>query len=258
MKARAIAMALIATLALAALARAEVTQHHNLRVSLSGAITPKALPRSGTAPVAVSLGGEISTTDGSKLPRLRVLRIEINRGGRLEDRGLATCPLVRILVASSDRARAACRQALVGSGNFEANIVLRGQAPYPTTGRLLIFNGRKGGAPVLLGHIYSSRPFATSFVITFKITKRPHGRFGTVLSASLPEALGNWGYVTGIEIKLSRRYSYQGKQRSYLSAGCPAPKGFGGASFPLIRTSFGFAGGVELSSTLNRTCRAKG
>lgn len=260
MKSRALALALLGAMLLgAAFAHAEVTQHHHLRVSLNADLAPRALPRHGQAPVAVSLSGDISATDGSKLPRLKTLRIEINRGGRLEEQGLPACPLSLILTASSQRALSACRGALVGSGRFDANIVLHGQAPYPTTGRLLIFNGRKGGVPVLLGHIYSSKPFATSFVITFKITTRPRGTFGTVLSASLPEALGNWGYVTGIEMKLSRSFSFHGKRRSYVSAGCPAPKGFVGAvAFPLIRASFGFDGGRQLSSTLSRSCRPKG
>jgi DNA-binding beta-propeller fold protein YncE len=234
-----------------------ITQRDHLRLALSGELAPRALPRTGTAPVAVSVGGDISTTDGSDLPRLRTLRIEINRGGRIEDRGLAVCPLSRILTATSDRALAACRPALVGSGVFHANIVLKGQAPYPSTGRLLVFNGRQEGKPVLLGHIYAKKPFATSFVITFKISHQAHGTFGTVLTASLPEALGGWGYVTGLEMKLSRRYSAGGERRSYLSAGCPAPKGLNKVPFPLMRASFGFEGGKTLSSTLTRTCTAR-
>ena len=257
MSRRVCALTLLGVLALVACAHAEVTQKGHLRVSLDGNLTSKALPRTGGAPVAVSLDGQISTTDGSALPRLKVLQIAINRGGRLEDRGLPVCPLAQIITATTDRARSICGSALVGSGSFDANIVLRGQAPYPTTGRLLVFNGRKGGRPVLLGHIYSSRPLATSFVIIFKIANRPHGTYGTVLSASLPEALGNWGYVTGIEMKLSRHYSFQGKRRSFLNASCPAPKGFGGAVFPLMRTSFGFDGGSNLISTLNRSCKAR-
>jgi hypothetical protein len=224
---------------------------------MQGDLAPKALPRTGLAPVSVSLGGDLSTTDGSDLPRLRTLRIEINRGGRLEEQGLPECPLSEIAVATSDRAAAACHGALVGSGSFHANIVLHGQAPYPTTGKLLLFNGRSGGKPVLFGHIYASHPFATSFVITFKIAERTHGTFGTVLSASLPEALGNWGYVTGIEMKLSRRYTFKGKRHSYLSAGCPAPKGLGAVPFPLLKASFGFDGGRKLKSTLNKTCKAR-
>jgi hypothetical protein len=255
---RVLALALLAVLAGGvAFAHAEVTQKDHLRISLDGKLTPKALPRTGTAPVAVSLGGQISTTNGSALPRLKVLQIEINRGGHLEDRGLPVCPLSQILTASTDRALSTCRGALVGSGSFNANIVLHGQAPYPTSGRLLVFNGRKGGKPVLLGHIYSSQPFATSFVITFKIANRPHGTYGTVLSASLPEALGNWGYVTGLDMKLSRHYSYGGKRRSFLSASCPAPKGFASAPFPLMRASFSFDGGHRLTSVLNRSCKAR-
>jgi hypothetical protein len=235
----------------------ESVQKGNLRVSLSGRIAPTALPRTGTAPVAILVGGRISTTDGSTLPQLKGLRIEFNRGGRLEDRGLPVCPLAQIEIASSARALSACRSALVGKGSFEANIVLRGQDPYPTTGRLLVFNGRKGGREVLFGHIYSSEPFATSFVITFKIAHRAKGAFGTVLTASLPEALGDWGYVTAIEMKLSRRYVAGGERRSFLSAGCPAPKGFPGAIFTLARTSFSFAGGRTLSQSLTRDCKVR-
>ncbi len=235
----------------------ESVQKGNLRVSMSGRISPTALPRTGAAPVSVFVGGQISTTNGAELPQLKGLRIEFNRGGRLEDRGLPVCPLQQIKIASSARALSACRSALVGSGSFEANIVLRGQEPYPTTGRLLVFNGRKGGKEVLFGHIYSSEPFATSFVITFKIAHRAKGTFGTVFTASLPEALGDWGYVTAIEMKLSRRYSAGGERRSFLSAGCPAPKGFPGAVFTLARTSFSFAGGKTLSSGLTRDCKVR-
>jgi hypothetical protein len=258
MRGRVLILALLLAAALATLADAEVTQRNHLRVVMQGELAPVALPRAGAAPVAVSLGGELSTTDGSDLPRLRTLRIEINKGGRLETKGLPECPLDQIAVATSDRALAACRKAQVGGGTFHANIVLRGQEPYPTTGKLLLFNGRSAGRSVLFGHIYASRPFATSFVITFKIAERGGGTFGTVLSASLPEALGNWGYVTGIQMKLSRNYRYRGARHSYLSASCPAPKGFGAVSFPLIKASFVFDGGRKLESTLNRRCRAKG
>jgi DNA-binding beta-propeller fold protein YncE len=236
----------------------EVAQKGKLRVAVSGRLAPQRLPRAGLAPIAVSLGGQISTTDASPLPQLRGLRIELNRHGRLEEEGLPVCPKRLIEVASTARALAACRGALIGQGDFHANIVLRGQPPYPTTGKLLVFNGREGGKPVLLGQIYASKPFATSFVIVFQIHHQTRGEFGTVLTASLLEALGNWGYVTAINLKLSRRYTYRGKRRSYLSAGCPAPKGFPGAIFDLARTQFSFAGGAKLTSTLTQSCRARG
>jgi hypothetical protein len=110
---------------------------------------------------------------------------------------------------------------------------------------------------VIYAHIYAPHPFATSFVIVFSISKGK-GRFGSVLSAHLPASLGTWGNLTGIELRLSRHYAYRGHSRSYLSAGCPAPKGVSSVSFVLARTSFVFDGGRSLSSSLNRTCHAVG
>jgi hypothetical protein len=240
-----------------ALAQAEVVGKGTLRLSLSGELSPRSLPRDGTAPTAVSIGGQVETTDGSAPPQLKTMRIEVNRNGRLDYAGLPVCPYDRIQPASTTRALAACGSSLVGKGSFTANIALGEQEPYSSKGRLLVFNGVSGGKPVLFGQIYSPSPFATSFVIVFNVQKIAHGTYGTVLSTSLPEALGSWGNLTGIEMTLSRRYSVKGTQHSYLSAGCPAPKGFPGATFPLMRSTFGFAGGQTLQSILIRDCKVR-
>jgi hypothetical protein len=74
-----------------------------------------------------------------------------------------------------------------------------------------------------------------------------------------PTGIGpDWGYVTGISLNLGRSFSFHGKRHSYLSAGCPAPKGVSIVSFPFARASFGFAGGQTLTSVLTRSCRARG
>jgi hypothetical protein len=235
-----------------------VVQKGNLRVAVSGRMAPRRLPRDGVAPISVSVGGEISTTDRTLPPQLKTLRIELNRHGRIDSTGLPTCDYDRIQPGSSSRALAACRLALIGRGSFTANITLAGQEPYPTKGALLVFNGRKGGKPVLFGHIYSGSPFATSFVIVFEIQKLRKGAYGTALNAPLPKAMDAWGRLTSLEMTLSRRYSHRGERRSFISAGCPAPKGFRSVPFPLARTSFAFEGGKKLSSTLTSTCSVRG
>jgi hypothetical protein len=186
------------------------------------------------------------------------MRIELNRHGHLDRAGLPTCPYDSIQPGSSDHAIAACRSALVGSGRFEAEITIAATEPIPSTGRLLLFNGIRGGRRVLFGHIYSDHPFATSFVIVFKISRARGGRYGTVLSAALPRAMESWGRLTGIEMTLSRRYSDAGTRHSFLSSGCPAPPGVGRLSFPLGRASFAFAGGKRLGSVFSAACRARG
>jgi hypothetical protein len=257
MRARAIlALFLALGLTCAALAPAEVLQHGHVRVKVTGAIAPQKLPRSGAAPIGVEIGGQIETTDGSPPPQLTSMAIELNREGVIDAKGLSLCPYSALEPASSARAMANCRSALVGRGSFQAEVSLTGQESYTAKGKLLAFNGRKAGKPVLFAHIYSPRPFATSFVITFKIKHASGRQFGTAMVAQLPQTLSSWGKLTGIELNLDRRYSVGGKRRSYLSAGCPAPKGFGKVSFPLARTSFGFAGGPTLRGTLTRSCKA--
>jgi DNA-binding beta-propeller fold protein YncE len=242
----------------AAATSSEIAQKGTLRVSVSAAMTPHSLPRTGSAPIAVSIAGAISTTDETEPPRLKGIRIELNRHGHLDATGIPTCPYDRIQPASSARALSACRSALVGKGHFQANIGLSGQAPYPTEGKLLVFNGARHGKPVLYGQIYSPHPFATSFVIVFAVSRISHGAFGTALVASLPKALGSWGYLTGIEMRLSRRYSFKGNRRSFLSAGCPAPRGFTKAVFPLARTGFSFAGRPSLETNVSDICLSRG
>lgn len=252
------ALALLVAGSLTALAGAEIVQKGKVRVAVSGRFSPQRLPRSGTAPIAVSVGGDITTTDKSAPPKLKTLTIELNRNGRLDTAGLPVCPYHSIQPASSTRALAACRPALVGRGSFKAEISLAGQEPYATKGTLLAFNGRRAGRPVLFGQIYAPRPFATSFVIVFAIKKGGKGSYGTTLSAYLPSSLRSWGNLTGIELRLSRTYVSGGRRHSYISAGCPAPKSLPGAPFPFARTSFGFQGGPTLSSVLIRTCQARG
>lgn len=258
---RAVALAALAlTLGGTALASATVTQSENVRVSVDGKLAPKKLPRKGAAPISVSVGWNISTADGSAPPKLKALKIEINRNGRLDYTGLPVCPYGKIQPASTQRALSNCRSSLVGQGSFEAEIALQGPEgeSYETGGKLLIFNGEAKGKPLLYGQIYTAHPFASSFVITFDVKTLHKGTYGTVLSAELPKALRSWGNLTGVKMKLQRRYGFEGSRHSFLSAGCPAPKGFRLASFKLARTSFSFSGAKQLSSTVAGSCTARG
>jgi DNA-binding beta-propeller fold protein YncE len=235
----------------------EVVQRRGVRVSFDGQLTPSALPRHGAAPVGIAVAAKIAATAGTAPPQLRKIAIAINRNGEFTTQGLPVCRLQQIQPSTTANALAACRGSLVGEGHFSANVKLPEQSPFPSAGKVLAFNGRLHGKPAILAHIYGTEPAPTSVVLPFLI-RATHGTYGSVLEASLPSATGSWGYVTGLKMTLRRLFSYRGKSRSYLSAGCPAPAGFPSAVFPLARTSFGFAGGPTLVSILNRSCRAKG
>jgi hypothetical protein len=248
---------LAALLAFAGAATAATIQQGNLRITVLSQIQPYKLPRTGTAPIAVFIAGHIATPSGAVPPQLQRMTIKVNRHGLLQSQGLPVCRLTDIQPGSSDRAIRNCGDALVGSGRFWASIVLPGQRPYPTRGRLLIFNGRKAGRPVLFAHIFTRLPFASSFVITFGLKDIDRGVYGTELSASFPQALGDWGFVDRIKLTLRRKYRYRGKQHSYFNAGCPAAKAAKSAVFPLALASFEFEGQRQISITVDKSCGVK-
>jgi hypothetical protein len=260
-RARAIALAL-AILGLfgagALLASAAVVQDQGLRITVLSQIQPFKLPRAEAAPIAVFVSGHIATPSGEVPPQLQKMVVKVNRHGLLQSQGLPTCTQEQVQPASDERALSQCGDALVGSGRFYATVVFPDQRPYPTRGRLLIFNGRVKGKPVLFAHIYTTNPFASSFVITFAIEQISEGPYGTELSASLPQALGNWGFVDRIKLTLKRKYTYRGQALSYFNSACPAPKGTKTVSFPLARASFYFAAHTPIALGVSKSCRVGG
>ena len=248
---------LAAVLAFGSLARAESVQSGSVRVSFSGNIDPSQLPRSGKAPIKVSVGTKIFPLKGKKAPQLRRLEIAINKNGILDTKGIPVCPLEMLQPSTTEDALRNCRDSLVGQGLFEAKVLLKGQASFPSQGKLYAFNSRIHGRPAILAHVYGTQPAPASFTLVFEVRKS-RGTFGTVLVSSLPEVTADSGYVTGISLTLGKTFSAHGQRHSYVSAGCPAPRGFHGAVFPFARASLDFAGGKHVSEVLTRSCGARG
>jgi hypothetical protein len=252
-----VCIAIAAVLCSVGIAVAEVVQQNHVRVSFQGELTPSRLPRSSPAPVTVSVAAKISPTDSKTLPQLRRMTIAINRYGQLDAGGLPVCRLEQIQPATTADALSACRRSLVGEGTFSAKVLLKGQAPFPSAGKVYAFNGELNGKPAVLAHVYGTQPAPTSYTLPFVVT-RSKGTFGMVFSASLPQVAGNVGYVTGLSLKLGKQYSSGGRRHAYLSASCPTPKGQGSAIFAFAKASFAFRGGHALQSTLTRSCQVRG
>ena len=254
------AVAIAATAALivsSAPASAETVVKGPAKVVVSGALKPKALPRNGTAPVSVSLAGRISATHKGALPQLRKISFAINSHGHIDLAGLPVCRVGHIQPSSNQEAIEACGSSLIGTGNFAANVKLPEQTPFPSVGKMLAFNGSLRGKPAIFAHVYGTVPASISYVLPFAVT-HTKGTFGTMLSANLPTIAGEWGHITQVAMTLGRTYRSHGQTHSYFTAGCPAPKGFNGAPFPLVKASFEFAGGLTLATTLNRHCKVAG
>ncbi|HTT95769.1 MAG TPA: hypothetical protein VMF55_13935 [Solirubrobacterales bacterium] len=233
---------------------AEVVQDGGLRVSFSSRLAPDRLPRARKAPVSVSFAGRISTVDGSEPPQLKTISLAINRNARLDHDGLPVCRYHQVQPAATAEAIEACPRSVVGKGSFRAAVALPEQSPFPSQGKVVAFNGIVHGEHVIFAHIYGDRPLPQSATIIFRFGRRG-GAYGLTLDAELPQVAAEWGHVSAVELTLDRIFTYKGRERSFLSADCPAPAGFGIATAPFAKVGFAFDDGRVLQSTMVRSCR---
>jgi len=235
-------------------AGAERAQRGNLIVTLDGGISPKTLPRSKPAPVAVHLAGGVETTDGSPIPRVNWIKLELAWRGRLDTKGLPVCPQVRLRSTDSRQAMDACGGSLVGDGKLDAEIFVPNQQPFEVKANLLAFNGKtKAKRPAVLVHAYTPDP-PVSFIIPFTIRR---SSFRTVLVTTIRRAVGPWPHVANFQIEVSRDFNRNGSRHSYLSASCPLPEHFTAGFLSAARATYTFAGGKQLTTETVRSCRAR-
>lgn len=252
----ALALVLAMSLFAASMADAELIERGDLFVKFEGGIAPLALPRHTNAPIEVRVAGTIKTLSGERPPALRWIAIAINRGGRIDTKGLPLCRRSQIEPATSEEALAACGPALVGEGRYVGAVSLSEQNAFPLQGRILAFNAIVDGRRAILAHVYGKDPVPNSRIIVFHI-RNSGGTYGTILTAALPARLNRYGYLKKIVLKLRRHFVYRGRVHSYLTAACAAPPGFTSASFPFVRVSMTFSDRRTLASTLIRTCRVR-
>ncbi len=236
-------------------AAGERTQKGNLIAILNGGFSPLSLPRDRPGPIAIHLEGGLETADGEVLPRVDRIELGLPSQGVVSTHGLPICSARRLRDARPAEALAACRGALVGGGRLRAQVYLPPQAPFTISARLHAFNGRVGGRRAVILYAYAANP-PTVVVLPFVIGRR-QGRFGLTLTADLPRALGPWPRVAGFELDLSRRYSFRGEPRSYLSASCPIPPRNTAGFFSLAKATFALAGGRRISIGIARSCRGR-
>ena len=183
--------------------------------------------------------------------------MEINRHAVVTTRGLPTCPWRRLLSTTSRQALEICRDALIGTGHFTSHIDIPEQAPFPAAGRMLAFNSRRNGKPAVAAHVYGRDPVPTSEVLPMTFSRRGQGSFGPIVSVEMPKIGNEWGYVTGFDLTLKRRYRYRGRAMSVISASCPAPAGIREAPFKAARGTYELAGGSTLTRVAQRHLRGR-
>lgn len=220
----------------------------NLVLRANGGFQPQALPRRAFKAIEFEGHAAIASKDGSRPVALRQAIVDFDADGRLSVRGLPTCAPEQVQNATTAEARATCAGAIVGRGRIEAVISLAGglvEAGSPLT----IFNGpRLEGRPTAVLHAHITTPGTQTFAILVPI-ERIRGEFRYRVTLDLPPIAGGLGSLSLVEVKIDRRYRFEGKRRSYVSARC-------GDGILRTRGHFGFEDGTVIAGAVEKFCRA--
>jgi hypothetical protein len=223
----------------------------NLEITLNGGFSPKALPRNKLAPIKLNVSGTVGTLDGTHPPSLKEAIIETDKNGEINAKGLPVCTSGKLQAQDSAHALAICKEALVGKGKTTVEVAFAEQRPILVNSQLLAFNGGvRGGVTTIYIHAFFTAPIRGAIVTTVKVSKIHKGRFGTKSVASVPKIAGE-GAVKSFNLTFNRKFTYKGKQQSYLLAKCP--DGHLDAHATTI-----FTDSSELSGSFVRACTPKG
>jgi len=250
-----VARALVLALVVAALAAATaygdeaLVEVNNIVLRADAGFQPQTLPKRRFTPIQFEGHLEISARRGGGPPQLQQALIDFDRDGRLSVAGLPTCAPESIAQQGTAEARQTCGGAIVGTGHIAAGIAspvgaLTERVP------LTIFNGPAlATGPSVVLHARLLLPAPETYAILVPIERR-HGGFSYRARLDLPPIAGGLGALTHIDAKIGRRYKFQGRKRSYVSARC---------SDNVLQTHgyFLFADGTVISGAIEKYCNDK-
>jgi hypothetical protein len=229
-----------------------IIQEGNLKVTADGGFSPTALSKTKLSPIGLNISGKIETTDGTHPPALREFIVETDKNGTINAKGLPACTIGKLVARETKAAEKACPTSIVGSGKTDVEVAFPEQPAITVHSKLVAFNGGvKGGVTTVLIHAFLKNPVSAAVVTTVKVSKIHNGRFGTKSVASIPVIAGGSGSPTFFELNINRKFTYKGKQQSYLLAKCPD-------GHINARGTAVFSDGKHLSGEIVRPCTPKG
>jgi len=224
----------------------------NLELTANGSFSPQTLPKNELAPITLNVNGKIRTLDGTHPPAVKEVVIETDKNGAINAKGLPTCTSGKLQAQTTESARAACKSAIIGEGKTDVEVEFPEQRPFVAKSDLLAFNGgTSGGKTTIYLHAYLKSPVSAAVVTMVKVSKIHNGRYGLKTVAKVPKIAGGYGSPISFSLRVGRKFTYKGKQQSYLLAKCPDghlnAKGVGV-----------FNDGTRLAGSLVRACTPKG
>ncbi len=220
----------------------------NLELTANGGFTPTGLSKTKQTPIELEASGEVKEADGSHPPAVREILIEGDKNAEVHVKGIPTCSSGQLQATDTTAALKACKPALIGEGQTTAQVAFAEQKPIDVPSKLLLFNGgEKGGKITWYVHAYFSNPISGAIVTTVTITKHPHGAFGTLAVAKIPQITGGTGSIISFNLKIKK--SVAGVNP--ISAKCVGGK-------LKVHVQAKFEDGTKAETEVIRACTAKG
>lgn len=228
----------------------------NLLIKVDGATSPKVLPKNRLAPIGFHGSASVATRDASHIPPALSTQLLVDKHIAIDTTGLPTCTLAQIQSSPPAAAMRACGDALIGRGISTAQVQFPEQAAFTAKGPLLAFNGPSSGGygakayHEQLYYVYADVPLPTALIAVAKVSKGT-GKYSYKISVSIPRIAGGNGSFSGAEFTIDRKWTYRGKQHSFLSAECA-----NGHFEAQVEVAFG--DGTNVVGNVLQACQAKG
>jgi hypothetical protein len=216
-------------------------------------IAPKKLSKTAYSPATLKVTTKTTTTtapNGVPSPANRAV-VDFDKNAKLFTKGLPTCNAAKLQSTSTEAAIQACGKAVIGSGTGAALLPV-GTTVYTEPTVVTAFNGvPQGGKPVVLLHAYGTSPVQTTLVLVGVISNYNKEGYGPRLDVEIPKIAGGTGALTDFSVTINKKYKYQGKMRSFITAKCPNSKKL------KARGAFTFADGETLTALSTQSCQQK-
>jgi hypothetical protein len=194
----------------------------NLVIDFGFGSAPKALPTDHDAPIKFWGHTNIRTRDGSAPQPVTRVKVEFDKFGHLETRGLERCSKGKLVATTPEQARRLCPGAIVGTGFGKAAINFPEQAQITAGSPVTFFNGPEiGGDPSVIIHAHLDVPAPTTYLIPVRIERISKGVYGYRIESDIPPIAGGYGAPTDFRFDVGRNWAYRDKELSYLYARCP-------------------------------------
>jgi hypothetical protein len=232
-------------------AYAIVVQTGDIILTANGGFAPKALPQTKNAPITIHGSGSIRTASGELPPILKTVVFEFDKHGSVQTKGLEVCTSAKLQARTVAAAREACPNAIVGEGTGHATVRFPEQRSIPISSPITFFNGPKvRGDDTVIAHAYVKIPVPVALVVPIVIEKIHKGVYGYRTEATIPKIAGGAGVPISASIHIGRKWTFKGRDYSYLNARCEV------GHFD-ARGSFKFDDGTFLHAEFLRLCSVR-